>query len=105
LTQSHRLRHPGEEVSVSIESRKSLDRDGLLDVLSAVTGLVGQIVARAASLFVVSGVIFGAAMVGGAGFCWCSAIAIAGTLVIVGFLRVGSGDFSLSYDHSDQAAA
>jgi len=77
----------------------------LMFVLSAVTGLVGQIVARAASLFVVSGVIFGAAMVGGAGFCWCSAIAIAGTLVIVGFLRVGSGDFSLSYDHSDQAAA
>ena len=33
-------------------------------VLSVVTGLVGQIVARAAGLFVVSGVIFGAAMVG-----------------------------------------
>ena len=36
----------------------------LLFVLSVVTGLVGQIVARAAGLFVVSGVIFGAAMVG-----------------------------------------
>ena len=36
----------------------------LLFVLSIVTGLVGQIVARAAGLFVVSGVIFGAAMVG-----------------------------------------
>ena len=33
-------------------------------VLSVVTGLVGQIVARAAGLFVASGVIFGAAMVG-----------------------------------------
>ena len=32
--------------------------------LSVVTGLVGQIVARAAGLFVASGVIFGAAMVG-----------------------------------------
>ena len=36
----------------------------LLFVLSVVTGLVGQIVARAAGLFVASGVIFGAAMVG-----------------------------------------
>ena len=36
----------------------------LMFVLSAVTGLVGQIVARADGLFVVSGVIFGAAMVG-----------------------------------------
>ena len=36
----------------------------LLFVLSVVTGLVGQIVARGAGLFVVSGVIFGAAMVG-----------------------------------------
>ena len=36
----------------------------LLFVLSVVTGLAGQIVARAAGLFVVSGVIFGAAMVG-----------------------------------------
>ena len=36
----------------------------ILFVLSVVTGLVGQIVARAAGLFVVSGVIFGAAMAG-----------------------------------------
>jgi hypothetical protein len=35
-----------------------------LFVLSIVTGLVGQIVPRAAVLFVASGVIFGAAMVG-----------------------------------------
>jgi hypothetical protein len=36
----------------------------VLFVLSIVTGLVGQIVPRAAVLFVASGVIFGAAMVG-----------------------------------------
>ena len=36
----------------------------LLFVLSVVTGFVGQIVARAATLFVASGVVFGAAMVG-----------------------------------------
>ena len=36
----------------------------LLFVLSVVTGLVGQIVARAADFFVASGVIFGVAMVG-----------------------------------------
>ena len=36
----------------------------LMFALSVVSGLVGQIVARAAGLFVASGVIFGAAMVG-----------------------------------------
>ena len=36
----------------------------LLFVLSVVTGLVGQIVVRAPGVFVASGVIFGAAMVG-----------------------------------------
>jgi hypothetical protein len=36
----------------------------ILFVLSIVTGLVGQIMPRAAVLFVASGVIFGAAMVG-----------------------------------------
>ncbi|HEX7796954.1 MAG TPA: hypothetical protein VF456_21475 [Vicinamibacterales bacterium] len=36
----------------------------ILFVLSIVTGIVGQIVSRAALLFVASGVIFGAAMVG-----------------------------------------
>ena len=36
----------------------------VLFVLSVVTGLVGQVVPHAAALFVASGVIFGAAMMG-----------------------------------------
>ena len=47
-----------------VEDGERLSVRPLLFVLSVVTGLVGQIVARAAGLSVLSGVIFGAAMVG-----------------------------------------